>query len=87
MRPYRFIGILERRLLGAAMSAILYVVERRLRQRDTSAHRTARTVQEQPGGESAAYTSHRRWNPSRHPRRVRGHGRSNERAAETEGEG
>jgi hypothetical protein len=30
MRPRRFIGVLERRLLGAAMSVVLFVVDRRL---------------------------------------------------------
>jgi hypothetical protein len=30
MRPRRFIGILERRLLGAAISVILFILERRL---------------------------------------------------------
>jgi hypothetical protein len=30
MRPRRFIAILERPLLGAAMSVVLFVVERRL---------------------------------------------------------
>ncbi len=33
MRPRRFLGILERVLLGTAMSAVLYVVERRLSRR------------------------------------------------------
>jgi hypothetical protein len=33
MRPRRFLGILERTLLGAAMSAVLYIVERRLKNR------------------------------------------------------
>jgi hypothetical protein len=37
MRPRRFIGILERRLLGAAMSAVLFVVERRLTQKNRGA--------------------------------------------------
>jgi hypothetical protein len=32
MRPRRFVGILERKLLGAAMSAVLFVIERRLDQ-------------------------------------------------------
>jgi hypothetical protein len=41
MRTRRFIGILERRILGAAMSAILFVVERRLRQRNGGADRAA----------------------------------------------
>jgi hypothetical protein len=30
MRPPRFVGILERTLLGAAMSAVLFIIERRL---------------------------------------------------------
>ena len=30
MRARRFVGILERRLLGAAMGAVLFIVERRL---------------------------------------------------------
>jgi hypothetical protein len=30
MRPRRFIGILERKVLGAAISVILFIVERRL---------------------------------------------------------
>ena len=35
MRPRRFVGILERALLGAAMSVVLSIVERRLsRQKD-----------------------------------------------------
>ena len=42
MRPRRFIGILERRLLGAAMSVVLFVVERRLsrgaKDRDAAEH-------------------------------------------------
>jgi hypothetical protein len=33
MRPRRFLGILERALLGTAMSAVLYIVERRLSRR------------------------------------------------------
>ena len=33
MRPRRFLGILERAVLGAAMSAVLYTVERRLSRR------------------------------------------------------
>ncbi len=33
MRPRRFLGILERAVLGAAMSAVLYIVERRLSRR------------------------------------------------------
>ena len=33
MRPRRFLGILERAVLGAAMSAVLYIVERRLGRR------------------------------------------------------
>ena len=33
MRPRRFLGILERALLGSLMSAVLYVVERRLSRR------------------------------------------------------
>jgi hypothetical protein len=33
MRARRFVGILERRLLRAAMSAVLFVVERRLSRR------------------------------------------------------
>jgi hypothetical protein len=33
MRPRRFLGILERAVLGAAMSTVLYVVERRLSRR------------------------------------------------------
>jgi hypothetical protein len=33
MRPRRLLGTLERALLGTAMSAVLYVVERRLSQR------------------------------------------------------
>lgn len=37
MRSRKFIGILERRLLGAAMSAILFVVERRLSKRNKDA--------------------------------------------------
>ena len=32
MRARRFVGILERRLLGAAMGAVLFIVERRLAQ-------------------------------------------------------
>lgn len=32
MRPRRFVGVLERALLGAAMSASLLIVERRLMQ-------------------------------------------------------
>ncbi len=30
MRPTKFVGILERTLLGAAMSAVLFIIERRL---------------------------------------------------------
>jgi hypothetical protein len=30
MRPLRIVGILERTLLGAAMSAVLFIIERRL---------------------------------------------------------
>jgi hypothetical protein len=41
MRPRRIIGILERRLLGAAMSAVLFVVERRLSRRGVQAARDA----------------------------------------------
>jgi hypothetical protein len=37
MRTRRFRGVLERRLLGAAMSAILFVVERRLSKRNRDA--------------------------------------------------
>jgi hypothetical protein len=33
MRARRFLGILERAVLGAAMSAVLYSVERRLSRR------------------------------------------------------
>jgi hypothetical protein len=33
MRPRSFLGVLERALLGAAMSAVLYIVERRLSRR------------------------------------------------------
>jgi hypothetical protein len=33
MRPRRLLGTLERALLGTAMSAVLYVVERRLSRR------------------------------------------------------
>jgi hypothetical protein len=33
MGPRRFLGVLERALLGAAMSAVLYIVERRLSRR------------------------------------------------------
>jgi len=33
MRPRRLLGALERALLGTAMSAVLYVVERRLNRR------------------------------------------------------
>jgi len=32
MLARRFVGILERRLLGAAMGAVLFIVERRLAQ-------------------------------------------------------
>jgi hypothetical protein len=32
MRVRRIVGILERRLLGAAMGAVLFIVERRLAQ-------------------------------------------------------
>ncbi len=41
MRPRSFIGILERRLLGAAMSVVLFVVERRLNRRSVQAARDA----------------------------------------------
>jgi hypothetical protein len=41
MRARRFVGILERRLLGAAMGAVLFVVERRLRRRNVQAARDA----------------------------------------------
>jgi hypothetical protein len=41
MRPRRFIGILERRLLGAAMSVVLFVVERRLNRRSVRAGQDA----------------------------------------------
>ncbi len=41
MRPRRFVGILERRLLGAAMSVVLFVVERRLSRRSVQAARDA----------------------------------------------
>jgi hypothetical protein len=41
MRPRRFIGILERRLLGASMSVVLFVVERRLRRRSARAAQDA----------------------------------------------
>jgi len=34
MRPPRFVGILERTLLGAAMSAVLFIIERRLDRAD-----------------------------------------------------
>ena len=40
MRPRRFIGILERKLLGAAMSAILFVLEKRLSERNTGTAHT-----------------------------------------------
>ena len=33
MRPRRFFGIVERALLGTAMSTVLYIVERRLSRR------------------------------------------------------
>jgi hypothetical protein len=33
MRSRRFVGILERKLLGAAMSVALFIVERRLDRR------------------------------------------------------
>jgi hypothetical protein len=33
MRARRFVGVVERALLGAAMSAVLHIVERRLRRR------------------------------------------------------
>ena len=41
MRPRRFIGVLERRLLGAAMSVVLFVVDRRLRRRGVRAAQDA----------------------------------------------
>ena len=41
MRPRRFIGVLERRLLGAAMSVVLFVLDRRLRRRGAQAARDA----------------------------------------------
>ncbi|HEX6710701.1 MAG TPA: hypothetical protein VF068_10270 [Rubrobacter sp.] len=41
MRTRRFIGILERRLLGAAMSVDLFVVERRPRRRGVQEARDA----------------------------------------------
>jgi hypothetical protein len=37
MRPRRFIGIVERAILGTAMSVVLYVVERRLSRRQGAA--------------------------------------------------
>jgi hypothetical protein len=37
MRSRRFVGILERRLLGAAMSVVLSIVERRLSRRSVDA--------------------------------------------------
>ena len=103
MRPRRIIGILERRLLGAAMSVVLFVVERRLSRRSVQAARdapretdwgtetslapTARTIHKEPGGERAAYSAHQRGDPTRRPRGIGGHGRSDERTVEAEGEG
>jgi hypothetical protein len=46
MRPRRFIGILERKLLGGAISVILFIVERRLSHGNTGATRP-----EPPDGE------------------------------------
>jgi hypothetical protein len=39
IRPRRFIGILERALLGTAMGVVLSIVERRMSRRSTSAVR------------------------------------------------
>jgi hypothetical protein len=47
MRPRRFIGVLERRLLGAAMSAILFVIERKLSRRNTGAARTGQPAEDE----------------------------------------
>jgi hypothetical protein len=47
MRPRRFFGILERTLLGAAMSVVLFIIERRLSRRSAEAARGA------PGHRSA----------------------------------
>jgi hypothetical protein len=41
MRRRRIMGILERRLLGAAMSVVLFVVKRRLNRRSGQAARDA----------------------------------------------
>ena len=41
MRPRRFVGILERALLGTAMSVVLSIVERRLRRRGIGATQDA----------------------------------------------
>jgi hypothetical protein len=41
MRPRRFIGVLERRLLGAAMSVVVFVVDRRLNRRSVRAAQDA----------------------------------------------
>src|SRR3712207_3782080 len=48
---------------------------------------TARTIHEEPGGERATYRAHQRWHPPRHPFPIGGDGRSDERSAETKGEG
>ena len=103
MLPRRIIGILARRLLGAAMRVVLFGVERRLTRRSVQAARdapretdwgtetslatTARTIHKEPGGERAAYSADQRGDPTRRPRGIGGHGRSDEGAAEPEGEG
>jgi hypothetical protein len=44
MRSRRLLGILERAVLGAAMSAVLYIVERRLRRRIKARRDTERAT-------------------------------------------
>jgi hypothetical protein len=46
MRSRRVIGILERRLIGVAMSAILFFLERRLSERATGAAGTGPPARE-----------------------------------------
>jgi hypothetical protein len=45
MRPRRFVVILERRLLGAAMSVVLFIVERRLSRGSVDAGRPGRETE------------------------------------------